>query len=87
MDQAIGSVAEKVLDAIALFSPAELRDEPETTRAFAALITALCRLNERVLRIREYRDNQEPQAALEDKSKNGLPEELAGNIHEGAKLL
>jgi hypothetical protein len=81
------STARTALEALALFRPADLRDDPEAVKSFSALVVALCRLGQATLNVQEYRDDLECEKRSAKQSGKGLPEALVKVIHEQLRLL
>lgn len=81
------STARTALEALALFRPADLRDDPEAVKSFSALVVALCRLGQATLNVQEYRDDLESEIRSVKQRGKGLPEALVKVIHEQLRLL
>ena len=86
-EKAVRAVVVKVLQTLELFSPEELRAEPEAISSFTALVDALCRLSERALKHQQYQDSRESARPGGKKRKNGLPADLIEQMHEKLNLL
>jgi len=86
-ERAVRAVVVKVFQTLELFSPEELRAEPEAISAFTALVNALCRLSERALKHQQYHDSREPLMQGRKKRTKGLPADLVAQMHEQLNLL
>ncbi len=87
LELGFASTARTALEALALFRPADLRDEPEAVKSFSALVVALCRLGQATLHAQEYRNSLESETRSAKQKGRGLPEALVKVIHEQLRLL